>query len=54
MEGAEPKRQGSPILAECDDENGTSCGGSDVGVVTAALQAFIGETAALRQGVLET
>ena len=33
---------------------GTSCGESDVGVVTAALQAFIGENVALRQCVLET
>ena len=33
---------------------GASCGGSDVGVVAAALQAFIGENVALRQGFLET
>ena len=36
------------------DEDETSLGGSDVGVVVAALQVLIGENAVLRQGVLET
>ena len=42
-------------LAPCDDaDDAANDGGTGTGVVAAALQALVGENAALRQGVLET